>query len=141
MFIFDAFVDDISYNVMSPTNLKAFLNSNRIDLLGAMVYPFSDKKGFRLALDLLLLLVAYDDPFDEDVLMLDENVATKVTNDFVSAITEAAEAETFQLVPNLPPIIMSFQEYVFSFKSQASSLWSNKRDMPFWRKGFAVLTT
>lgn len=106
-----------------------------------MVYPFSDKKGFRLALDLLLLLVAYDDPFDEDVLMLDENVATKVTNDFVSAITEAAEAETFQLVPNLPPIIMSFQEYVFSFKSQASSLWSNKRDMPFWRKGFAVLTT
>lgn len=129
--IFDVFVDDISYNVMSPTNLKAFLNSNRIDLLGAMVYPFSDKKGFRLALDLLLLLVAYDDPFDEDVLMLDENVATKVTNDFVSAITEAAEAETFQLVPNLPPIIMSFQEYVFSFKSQASSLWSNKRDMPF----------
>lgn len=131
VFILDAFVDDISYNVMSPTNLKAFLNSNRIDLLGAMVYPFSDKKGFRLALDLLLLLVAYDDPFDEDVLMLDENVATKVTNDFVSAITEAAEAETFQLVPNLPPIIMSFQEYVFSFKSQASSLWSDKRDMPF----------
>ena len=93
---------------MSPTILKAFLNSNRIDKLGALVFPLSDKKSLRLAIDLFILTYAYDNPFDEDVLMLDESAATKFTSTFVSAITNA---ESLHPAPGLP-IIIAYREYV-----------------------------
>lgn len=100
---------DISYNLMAPTALKAFLDSGRIDLLAAMIYSFADKESFRLALDQLILTFAYDDPFDEDILMLDGIVASKFTNTMISAITDT---EGFQPVPDLP-IITAYHEYVF----------------------------
>lgn len=79
--------------------MKNLLNSGRIGLLAAMVYSFADKESFRLALDLLILTFAYDDPFDEDVLLLDGSVCINITNAVVSAITDT---ENFQPVPNLP---------------------------------------
>lgn len=79
--------------------MKNLLNSGRIGLLAAMVYSFADKESFRLALDLLILTFAYDDAFDEDVLLLDGSVCTNITNAVVSAITDI---ENFQPVPNLP---------------------------------------
>lgn len=94
---------------MAPTVLKAFLDSGRIDLLAAMIYSFADKESFRLALDQLVLIFAYDDPFDEDILMLDGIVASKFTNTIISAITDT---EGFQPVPDLP-IITAYHEYVF----------------------------
>lgn len=91
---------------MEPNDLKNFLNSGRFGLLAAMVYPFADKQSFRLALDLLVITFAYDDPFDEDVIMLDGSVCTNVTNAIISAITDTGN---FQPVPNLP-IITAFHE-------------------------------
>lgn len=91
---------------MEPTVLKNLVNSGKIGLLAAMVYPFADKQSFRLALDLLLLTFAYDDPFDEDVIMLDESVCTNVTDAIVSAITDTGN---FQPLPHLP-IITAYHE-------------------------------
>lgn len=86
---------------MEPTVLKNLLNSGRVGLLTAMVLPFANKKSFRLALDLIILTFAYDDPFDEDVLMLDGSACTNVTNAIVSAITDTCN---FNPVPHLPRI-------------------------------------
>lgn len=102
----------ISYNVMSPTKLKAVHNSAKAGLLGAIIYPLSDKKSLRLAIDMFILFIAYDDPFDEDALRLDESVATEFTNTVVSALTDT---ENFQPVPNLP-VITAYHEYVFHSK-------------------------
>lgn len=88
--------------------LKAFFNSIKIGRLGALGYPRADKNTIRLALDLLILLYAYDDAFDEDVFMLDESVASKSTKTIVSAITNT---ESFHPAPNLP-IILAYREYV-----------------------------
>lgn len=75
-----------------------------------MGYPHTDKKFLQLALDPLILLYAYDNPFDEDRSMLDESAATKSTNAFVPAISNP---ESFYPAPNLP-IIMAFREYVLT---------------------------
>lgn len=91
---------------MEPTVLKNHLNSGRMGFLAAMVFPFANKQSFRLALDLIILTFAYDDPFDEDVLMLDGSVGTNVTNAIVSAITDTGN---FQPVPHLP-IITAYHE-------------------------------
>lgn len=91
---------------MEPTVLKNLVNSGKVGLLAAMVCPFADKQSFRLALDLLLLTFAYDDPFDEDVIMLDGRVCTNVTDAIVSAITDTGN---FQPVPHLP-IITAYHE-------------------------------
>ena len=88
--------------------LKAFFNSIKIGRLGALGYPHADKITIRLALDLLILLYAYDDAFDEDVFMLDESVVSKSTKTIVSAITNT---ESFHPPPNLP-IILAYREYV-----------------------------
>lgn len=120
VYLFRIFID-LSYNVMSPTILKAFLNSNRIDKLGALVFPLADKKSLRLAIDLFILTYAYDNPFDEDVLMLDESTATEFTSTFVSAITNA---ESLHPAPNLP-IIMAYREYVLPQRL----FWGKKDDL------------
>lgn len=109
MSLFLIFID-VSYDVVSPTMLKAFLDSITIGRLGALGYPYADKNLLRLALDLFILIYAYDNPFDEDSSMLDESAATKSTNAFVSAISDT---ESFYPAPNLP-IIMTFREYVLT---------------------------
>lgn len=103
---FESIVIDISYNVMSPTKLKALINSSKAGQLGAIIYPLSDKKILRLTIDMFLLFMAYDDPFDEDALKLDESVITEFTNSVVSAITDT---ESFQPLPNLP-VITAYHE-------------------------------
>lgn len=95
-----------SYNVMEPTVLKNLLNSGKLGLLAAMVYSFADKQSFRLALDLVVLTFAYDDPFDEDVTMLDGSACNNITSAVVAAITNPGN---FQPEPNLP-IITAWHE-------------------------------
>ncbi len=120
VYLFQIFID-FSYNVMSPTILKAFLNSNRIDKLGALVFLIADKKSLRLAIDLFILTYAYDTPFDEGVLKLDESAATKITSTFVSAITNA---ESLHPAPGLP-IIIVYREYVLPQRL----FWGKKNDL------------
>lgn len=91
---------------MSPTNSKVFLNALKPGLQGALVYPLSDMKSLRLAIDQFILFFAYDDPFDEDALRLDEGAATEFTNAIVSAITDT---ESFQPIPNFP-VIAAYHE-------------------------------
>lgn len=107
-----------SYNIMSPTRSKAFLNALKPGLLGALVYPLSDKKSIRLAIDQFILIFAYDDPFDEDALRLDDGAATKFSNTIVSAFIDT---ESFQPTPNFP-VITAYHEYVFSKNSQSRLL-------------------
>ena len=49
---------DISYDVMSPIKLKTVRVSAKAGLLGAIVYPFSDKMSLRLAIDMFILFIA-----------------------------------------------------------------------------------
>ncbi|MCJ1345756.1 hypothetical protein MMC31_003965 [Peltigera leucophlebia] len=105
------------YNVMSPTKLKAVHNSAKVGLLGAIIYPLSDKKSLRLAIDMFILFMAYDDPFDEDALRLDESVATEFTNTVVSALTDT---ENFQPVPNLP-VITAYHDFVVRLRAESTA--------------------
>lgn len=98
---------DVRYNVISPNMLKNFINSG-IAVAGAFIYPLADKNSLTLAIELYFLIYAYDNPFDEDLLMLDESTATRFTSTFVSAIRDT---ESFHPVPNIP-IILAFREYV-----------------------------
>lgn len=96
---------------MSSTRSKAYLNALMPGLQGALVYPLSDKKSLRFAIDQFILFFAYDDPFDEEALRLDEGTATKFTNAIVSVITDI---ERFQPIPKFP-VITAYHEYVFFF--------------------------
>ena len=94
---------------MTPTRMKAFFNATKPGLQGAMVYPLSDKKYIRLAIDQLILLFSFEALFDEDALRLDEGSATKLTNTVISAISDT---ESFQPTPKYPAIT-AYHEYVF----------------------------
>lgn len=95
--------------------MKAFFNFTKPGLQGAMVYPLSDKKYIRLAIDHFILLFSFDDPFDEDALRLDMGSATKLTNTVISAITDT---EDFQPIPKYP-VITAYHEYVFFLNPKA----------------------
>lgn len=45
--------------VMSPIKLKTVHVSAKAGLLGAIVYPFSDKRSLRLAIDMFILVIAW----------------------------------------------------------------------------------
>lgn len=125
---------------MPSTKLQAFLNSIKPGLNAAMIYPFADQKFLRLAIDVFILNFAYDDPFDEEALRLDESAATEFTNTTVSAITDI---ENFQPVPNMP-VITAFHEYVFFPQSPSYQTWGgrglkSKIKSPFWRTGFCAV--
>ena len=121
---------------MSPTRLKAFLNVIKPGLNSAMIYPVSDQKFLRLAIDLFILYFAYDDPFDDDALRLDEGAATKFTNTIVSAITDT---ESFEPVSNMP-VVTAYHEYVFYFSRSIllSGGKSEKEDIFLTRSRFRL---
>lgn len=91
---------------MSPARSKGFLNALKPGLQAAVVYPLSDYTTLRLVIDQFILLFAYDDPFDEDALSVDEDTATKFTNAIVCAITDP---ESFQPIPSFP-VITAYHE-------------------------------
>ena len=110
------------------TRSKAYLNALMPGLQGALVYPLSDKKSLRFAIDQFILFFAYDDPFDEEALTLDEGTATKFTNAIVSVITDI---ESFQPIPKFP-VITAYHEYVFFFIFSPKAGCYKQRSL-FWR--------
>lgn len=121
---FESLSIDTSYKIISRTRLKACLNTTvQVGRLIATIYPFADKKFLRLAMDMMILFYAYDDPMDDDALRLDETTATKFTNAIISATTDL---DNFSPEPDFP-IITAYHEYVSIQKFIERELSANVR--------------